>query len=260
MAGDRYSFTLEQLLDAIHDLESLAYLALSKDITSDRTRRLTPDLKWPKNLVHVRAPGRVCTWPQSWDALFRSWPTTLQSVIVADNDTVQDNPFAGASECLELAHSVQNLDIKASTRNSSWFMTGGLHDVLHLFPRLTKFTIPAHLVQNTFFGGGDPEVEARARQHASLEILIIDGTRSDPWPPTGPTERLFNVNLVNPAILFHFPSLRRLELHGPFKCGSLLPTETDEDRKTLEDLSSALEGRATPDQQKSSGIFLVESA
>src|ERR1700712_5125794 len=99
MSGDHYSFTLPQLLDSIRNLDSMAFLGLPQGILTDKEENWNGNLSWPKNMAHLSAPGHVSHLPMHWDALFRSWPAALKTVVLPNGDSA----FTGALDCLNKA-------------------------------------------------------------------------------------------------------------------------------------------------------------
>ncbi len=255
MSGDRYSITLGELLGSIRDLESLTSLGLPKDILSDKDRPVPSKLHWPENLTRLHASGAICSHPQTWDVLFRSWPVTLTNVMFPDCDYGNYPPFARLGECQEIASFVQRLEIGSLTREMVRPAIGTLFDILFVFPRLKHVTIPDDLARNTLTGAYRPNIEEAARGHFSLETLVIHGDTfprpswTFPWDDR-PQDEVCAITL---ARLSKVPKLRRLEIRGSFIEGDMEAKE-----QTLKVLSEILEKRASAELRASSGIFLLD--
>lgn len=255
MSNQHYALTLNELLHSIGDLDYLASLSLPKDILSERnitSHPLTgPILKWPKTLAKLLVPGEVFSEPRTWDALFKSWPPTLHTLIMPD--CANRNPFARFAECQKTADFVQHLKLGAvdsSQRNRPCT----LFDILRLFPRLKTILIPVDLGRFSLMQAFSPEAKRVACEQTGLEsVKIIDA-----YHPENVNEEYWWLAAEN-ALPFDYdwflkiPNLRRLEIQSRFA----FPQTNDHDGKKLREINTILEQRVNDDQRGSAGVFLL---
>ncbi|OCT54853.1 F-box domain protein [Cladophialophora carrionii] len=253
MSGDRYSFTLKELLGSIGGLEHLKSLALPKDMLCEKGQAVTGDLQWPENLTLLHAPGAICSWPRSWDTLFRTWPASLTTLRFPDCDNAHESPFSRLEICQKTANFVQHLEIHSPPRHTPRPMAGTLYDILRVFPRLRTVTIPDDMAANTVLGLYGREAAVAAPRHLSLEALTINVTVQPSWTFQSSDQLRVELHLSGLDMLFKPPWLRKLEIRGSF-----LDLNSEEKQTRLKELSERLRERAKPDQRESSGIFLMK--
>ncbi|KAJ9612019.1 hypothetical protein H2200_003614 [Cladophialophora chaetospira] len=255
LSGDQYSIQLSELLNSIRGLEHLTSLGLPKNILCDHGS-FPPVLHWPPNLERLRAPGTICSLPQSWDTLFRSWPRALKDVQFPDGDFLQDCPFARFEDCREKATFIERLVIGFTPRHPARpVMTGTLFDILHVFSCLKEVTVPDILARNALLGRYNPAIEEVACNHSTLEILVVTSHAAGQLPfgfqvDVQPQAELCLTTLPR---LLKLPKLRRLVISGSF-----VSRDTEEKENVLKMLSDILERRANPELRGSSGIFVLE--
>ncbi|KIW71480.1 hypothetical protein PV04_03640 [Phialophora macrospora] len=254
MSGDRYAFTLKELLGSIGGLEHLKSLALPKDMLCEKGQALTGNLQWPENLMLLHAPGAICSWPRSWDTLFRSWPVNLTTVRFPDCDNAHNSPFGRLEDCQQTADFVQCLEIHSPPRHAPRPMNGTLYDILRVFPRLRTVTIPDDIATNTVLGRSGQQAAVEASRHLSLEILTVNVTVQPSWALHSSAQLEIALPLFELDMLIKPPRLRRLEIYGSF-----LAIRSEEKERYVNEISELLRGRAKPDQRDSSGIFLLKS-
>ena len=249
LSQDGYRLELGQILGSVGHLEHLKTLKLPMDVLRTTSHHDFASYNWPRTMKHLQISLKMCSyWIEwSWEALFNSWPTTLQSLSITE---CQD--YGVFKKLTGIANSIQFLLIGPA---SDEICELALHHVLSGFPALKRLTLPGVVRLESGF-----EIPVGTVEDDTDDLLIPPGfniieqqSLVDILTFTPPVTFFLSNSLgMNGEILTawvkKFPVLRKVNIPT-----ELLPSDG------ISNLTKTLERRVPEDQSHTAGIFVYDN-